>query len=225
MTRFDKLLAIMIKPWMAISIIGLIILSVWYMDRPIAYYFHMLDLQTHLTILTWFTHLGSNKLYIIPLLLWALFFRYMSPNKTWEARIWFLWLCVLIPSIICILLKILFGRTRPELLFSDHLYGFYFLQRHTLFWSFPSGHATTIMGFVFGLSALLPRYSYWFIFPGLLVVLSRIMLTHHYLSDVIAASYIALLEVTLLYYWLRKRKFFSDVLCLKPTADVKRKLK
>ena len=52
----------------------------------------------------------------------------------------------------------------------------------------------------------------FFIFPGLLVVLSRIMLTHHYLSDVMAASYIALLEIALLLYWLRKKAFFSDVL-------------
>lgn len=211
-TRFERLTAIMIKPWVVASYLGLIILSVLYLDRPIAYYFHMLDLQTHLTILTWFTQLGSNKLYLGPLFVWALFFRYIQPNKAWEARVWFLWLCVLIPSIICILLKIIFGRARPELLFSDHLYGFYGLQMHRLFWSFPSGHATTIMGFVFGLSVLFPRYGYFFIFPGLLVVLSRIMLTHHYLSDVMAASYIALVEIALLLYWLRKKTFFSDVL-------------
>jgi membrane-associated phospholipid phosphatase len=46
----------------------------------------------------------------------------------------------------------------------------------------------------------------------LLVVLSRIMLTHHYLSDVMAASYIALFEIALLLYWLHKKSFFSDVL-------------
>ncbi len=211
-TRFERLLAIMITPLAVAVYLGLILLSLRYLDRPIAYYFHMLDLQTHLTSLTWFTQLGSNKLYLGPLLIWALFFRYIQPNKPWEARVWFLWLCVLIPSIVCILLKILFGRARPELLFSDHLYGFYGLQKHALFWSFPSGHATTIMGFVFGLSVLFPRYSYYFIFPGLLVVLSRIMLTHHYLSDVMAASYIALIEVGLLLYWLRKKEFFSGVL-------------
>lgn len=211
MTRFDRLLTFMIKPWVVALYIGLIVLSVYYLDRPIAYYFHLLDLQTHLTLLTWFTQLGSNKLYLGPLFIWALFFRYVRPNQAWEARIWFLWLCVLIPSVVCILLKIIFGRARPELLFSEHLYGFFGMQTHTFFWSFPSGHATTIMGFVFGLSVLFPRYCYFFIFPGLLVVLSRIMLIHHYLSDVMAASFIALLEVGLLVHLLRKRAFFTDI--------------
>ena len=41
---------------------------------------------------------------------------------------------------------------------------------------------------------------------ALLVDFSRIMLTEHYLSDVIVASYLALIEVGLLLVWLRRKK-------------------
>jgi len=96
-------------------------------------------------------------------------------------------------------LKVIFGRARPDMLFNDQLYGFYGLQTHAQFWSFPSGHTTTVMGFVFGLCALFPRHCVAFILTGLIVVSTRILLTHHFLSDVLIASYLALLEVGLLY--------------------------
>ena len=129
---------------------------------------------------------------------------------------WFLWLCVLVPSLVCLVLKVLLGRARPDLLFNEHLYGFFGLKTHAPYWSFPSGHTTTVMGFVFGLSVLFPRKCYLFILAGSIVVLSRILLTHHYLSDVMAASYLALLEVGLLFWWSRRFKFFNHLPCSSP---------
>ncbi len=210
MTPFERLLAIMIKPWVVVSYLGLIILSFLYLDRPIAYYFHGVDLRTNLPVLNWFTKLGLGALYLGPLFFLAVFFRYIHRNREWEVRAWFLWLCVLVPSIICVLLKMALGRARPDLLFSEQLYGFYGWQTHAPFWSFPSGHTTTVMGFVGGLCVLFPLYCYAFLSLGLVVVLSRILLTHHYLSDVMAASYLALLEVGLLLWWLRRRTLLKQ---------------
>ena len=208
MTRFDRLFVVMTKPWVTISYFLLIILSILYVDKPIAYFFHDLDLKNNMPLLNWVTKSGLGGLYIIPLFLGALFFRFINHHKKWEERFWFLWLCVLIPSLICVLLKILFGRARPDLLFNDQLYGFFGLQTRAYFWSFPSGHTTTIMGFVFGLSILFPRYCYLFLLMGLTVVSSRVMLTQHYLSDVMAASYLALLGVGLIHLWLCRKKWF-----------------
>jgi membrane-associated phospholipid phosphatase len=203
---FERIAAIMIKPGVMVSYVVVIVLSILYIDRPLAYYFHGFDFRTTQPLLMWFTHLGISALYIGGLFLLALFFRYIRRDKLNEKRAWFLWLCVLIPSLVCIVLKVLLGRARPELLFTEQLYGFFGLQREELFWSFPSGHTTTIMGFVFGLSVLFPRYCYAFIAVGLMVVLSRIMLTYHYLSDVMAAAYLSLLQVTILK---RKSKLFG----------------
>ena len=205
MTLFERLWARSSIPWVMVSFIELIFLSVLYFDRPIADYFHAIDSRHNLYILNWVTKLGLGPLYFVPLLLLALFFRYVRRNRTWEARFWFLWLCALVPSIICLILKMVLGRARPDLLFSDQLYGFYGWHTKADFWSFPSGHTTTVMGFIFGLCALFPRYCYAFILLGLVVISSRIMLTHHYLSDVMIATYLALLEVGLLLWWLKTR--------------------
>lgn len=206
MTPFERLLAIMIKPLVMVSCIGVIVVSFLYFDRPIAHYLHGVDLRNNLSCLNWFTMLGLSPLYLIPLFLLALFFRYIRHNRTWEVRTWFLWLCVLFPTIICLILKMLLGRARPDLLFgSSQQYGFYGWHTDASYWSFPSGHTTTAMGLVFGLCVLFPRFFYMFISLGLFLVSSRILLTHHYLSDVMSAAYLALLEVGLLLWWFKRK--------------------
>ncbi len=211
MTSFERSLSIMTNPFVAASYMGFIVLSFLYFDQPIAYYFHSLSLGTNYPFLNWVTKLGIGGVYFSSLLLLALFFRYVKHNQQWEERAWFLWLCALIPSLICLVLKILFGRARPDLLFNDQLYGFYGLQKHAQFWSFPSGHTTIIMGLVFGLCALFPRHFVAFILTGLIIASTRILLTQHYLTDVLIASYLALVEVGLLYWWLRRKSWLQSV--------------
>jgi membrane-associated phospholipid phosphatase len=77
-------------------------------------------------------------------------------------------------------------------------YGFHWWQFHASRWSFPSGHATTIVS-VMGLACyVFPRFKAFFIALALLVVASRLVVNMHYLSDVIAGSYIGLLVASLL---------------------------
>ena len=206
MTAFDRLLAIMIKPWVVLSYAGLVILSFMVVDKPMAYYFYEFGFRERLHWLNGLTNLGIGAIYLVLFFLLALFFRCIYRNKVWEERSWFLWICVLIPNGFCLALKMIVGRARPDLLFHGQVYGFFGLHTGASFWSFPSGHTTTIMALVFGLSALFPRYCYALIVAGLLVASSRIVLTQHYLSDVLAASYLALLEVGLLLYWVRHKQ-------------------
>ena len=215
MTPFDRLLSTMIKPWVAVSYIGFVIVSILYIDTPIAYYFHSLDSQSSLHLFNKIMTLGEGKLYIVVFFILALFFRYIYHNKAWEVRTWFLWLCVFIPNIICLSLKVGLGRARPDLLFKDQLYGFYGFKTQVDYWSFPSGHTTTVMGLVFGMSVLFPRYTYGYMLFGLLIVMSRVMFTNHYLSDVMVASYLVLIEVGLLHYWFRRKNWL-----ITPANDV-----
>jgi len=214
-TPFERLLKIMIKPYVLMSYLALIILSILYADRPIAYYFHAFNFHWGLPFLKGLTLFGASIFYIGPLFILALYFRYVHVNKVWEKRSWFLWLCVFIPNSICLLLKIGIGRARPDLLFKEHLYGFYGFKTHAPYWSFPSGHTTTVMGLMFGLCILFPRYSYAYLLFGVLVVITRVMLTHHYLSDVLTAGYLTLIEVGLLYYWLKSKNRLLDKQVLK----------
>ena len=52
-----------------------------------------------------------------------------------------------------------------------------------------------MMGFVFGLSVLYPRYLKVFIVIGLLVVSTRVLLLAHFISDVMIATYLAMVIV------------------------------
>lgn len=221
-TPFDRVLKIMIKPWVAISFFAFVMFAFFYIDQPLADYFHNLDFKKtlpFLALLSWLTKLGLGSIYLLGFLVIALFFRYIHKNRQWEARSWFLWLCILIPSTICLCLKVCLGRARPRMLFDGQWYGFYGFKTNPFFWSFPSGHTTTIIGLVFGLSILFPRYGYAFIFSGLMVASSRILLIHHYLSDVLATSYLTLLEIGGMLYWLRC-KSLSRYFCFNSDSPI-----
>lgn len=208
MERFESLYAAMIKPWVVIATTAIILLSFFYIDEPVAYYFQHKAFGTQYPWLFSFTSLGDFKLYLGAFFLMALFFRYLKRLRRFEICSWYLWLCVLIPSMVCTVLKIMLGRARPELLFSDHLYGFYGFNLQHSFWSFPSGHTTTIMGLMFGLCTIFPRYFWGFMVFGLFSALTRCTLNYHYPSDVVAASYLALVQVGLLYRWFSSKKGF-----------------
>jgi hypothetical protein len=206
LTAFERLVGLMSRWWSVLIFIIFITLCIVYLDQPIAHYFHDLDdTNPSLSLMQWVTQLGLGGLYLGPLFVFAVFFRYVNRHKIWERRCWFLWLCVLLPSLVCIALKVMFGRARPELLFTEQLYGFYGFKTQVTYWSFPSGHTTTVMGFAFGLAALFSRYCYLFIVLGLAIVLSRVMLTFHYFSDVLVATYLALLEVGFLTWYFRRQ--------------------
>jgi membrane-associated phospholipid phosphatase len=86
-------------------------------------------------------------------------------------------------GIICNVLKIFFGRARPDMWFKHKLYGFYFFKLHASMWSFPSGHCTTAASFFVGLTIIYPRFKWLWLTLMLLVAISRVTLLHHYISD------------------------------------------
>lgn len=195
MMGFDKLYKAMTRPFAMILVTLSIIFSFYFLDRPVALAIYSSHFVESATILRYATNIGIGAIYMVSFLLLALFFRFIYKNKVWELRMWFLWICVLISNIICGVLKISLGRARPELLFSDNLYGFYGFHKNANYWSFPSGHTTTIMGIMFALSVLFPRYFLLFLLSGIGMAVLRIILVQHYISDVIAAGYFSLIIV------------------------------
>ena len=212
MTPFDRLFAVMIKPSVVVLYVGLVILSFLYLDQPIANYFHNVDVRTNLSIINWITKLGMGIVYVPALFLLACFFRYQRVNKGWEARSWFLLMCVVIPGSICGFIKVILGRARPDMWFDGQFYGFYGFHSDATFWSFPSGHTSVIMGITLGLSVLFPRHFYTLLLAGLTVASTRIVLTHHYLSDVLSAFYLTVLEIGVLLCILRRKSWLAPAL-------------
>ncbi len=211
MSPFDRLFSILTKPALIIPFMGFIICSILYFDIPVATYFYNADLGTTFPFLNYFTKIGLGGFYLPLFFGLAIFFRYVIKNPVWEARFWFLLLCLILPAIITLILKINCGRARPSLFLEDsaHLYGFYGFKLRPLFWSFPSGHVTNIMGVVLGLGILFPRYFYPLISLGLAVGFSRVLLNHHYLSDVLFTSYLLVLEIGCLLYVLKRKSWLS----------------
>lgn len=202
MSLFDKFFIQASKSWVTLLYSLGIFLLILYVDRPLTTYFFDLHLKSAEPAIYWavycFTQLGLGILYLIGFLLAALFFRYHHKNRLWEIRFWFLWASALLSSCVCVILKVLFGRARPDLWFGTGLYGFYGFKLNSLFWSFPSGHTSTVMGIVFGIAVLFPRYERIAMLFGILIAISRVVLFQHYLSDVAAAAWLALIEIAML---------------------------
>ncbi|MGQ3890423.1 phosphatase PAP2 family protein [Legionella sp. CNM-4043-24] len=211
MPHFKRLLSFMIKPWMIVLYLFLVVFSFFYIDRPLAEYLISFDLRNNFYLLNLFTKLGSFAPWLVLFFGAGIYCRYVRPNRLWEERSWFLLLCVFVTSAVCGILKTMLGRARPEAWFSEQAWGFYGFHAQNSYWSLPSGHTTTIMTLAFALSVVFPRYFGRFIAIGLLVSLSRVLLVHHYLSDVLSAAFLALIEVGLLVWLLQKKSWLPLV--------------
>lgn len=89
-------------------------------------------------------------------------------------------------------LKWFFGRYRPELLFDQGLYGFSFFSDKGSRHSFPSGHTFRIFSAMTALSLVWPKARPWLISLACLVGISRVLVTRHYPSDVLAGAFLGI---------------------------------
>ena len=69
------------------------------------------------------------------------------------------------------------------------------------------------MGCMLGGFVIWPKYRWIFLSVGLLVMITRVILLQHYLTDVLVSAYLALIEVWVLQYLLRRYapSFMSEV--------------
>lgn len=111
------------------------------------------------------------------------------------------------------ILKFLFGRYRPELLFTEGLYGFGFFSCAYAKMSFPSAHTATSFAFMTVLSKMKPKYKAVWIDLAILLSASRLILNEHYLSDVLVGGYIGVCAGI---FWVNViAKYESKPLCKK----------
>jgi membrane-associated phospholipid phosphatase len=174
-----------------------IALLYFFVDKPLAWFCYGIPPGSWLYVPKIISVAGIWYLYVGLFFLLGLFFRYVAKNKLFEGRAWYLFGCVLFPSLLNAFLKVALGRARPELLFTQEIFGFYFFEPNSLYWSFPSGHAVTITALCTGLALLFPRYKIIYWVAIVLVMSSRVVLGRHYLGDVIAGMYLSLLVVGL----------------------------
>jgi len=209
MSALDSIIVWMKKPWVIALYAVFVVLIYLFVDRPLALYWHALDLDSNLRALKWFTRLGSWLVYLALFFVAACHFRYVGKQADLEKKAWYLFLCVLIPNLVASALKVSLSRARPELLFANNQYGFYWFQFSDAYWSFPSGHAVTVGALATGVSVLLPRYCFALYGLALAVAASRVLLTNHYLSDVLAGFYLGILLVVLITPYFQRKKLLE----------------
>jgi membrane-associated phospholipid phosphatase len=151
------------------------------------------------------TKLGESKWYLFGFGAMAVVFRFVFRPRIASNRFLYLFLAVAGSGLIVDILKFVFGRARPKLLFEQNIYGMKFFGGEYLYYSFPSGHSAT--AFALGVGALLifGRRALPVLALGILVVFSRVAITAHYLSDAVAGAYIGALFSVWLAYKMREK--------------------
>jgi lipid A 4'-phosphatase len=178
----------------ALALLLLVLASIAFVDRPVAWFFH--DSNRSLRdVFQFITQFGLSKGYLSIAAVLCLGLR-LAAWRARDARLaaalmqnayraLFLFLAVAVSGLVTDLIKIVVGRARPKLLFADGFLGFTWGATQSDYWSFPSGHATTVAALAVGLTLLWPRGAALYAALALLVAASRIIIGVHYVSDVL----------------------------------------
>ncbi|HEV2549467.1 MAG TPA: phosphatase PAP2 family protein [Stellaceae bacterium] len=204
--------AIMVKDWLrplarlgpprriagpALALLAALVFSMLAIDRPVAWLFHATDERVRAPF-QFITQFGLGKGYLI---VTAILFaamrglaavvrdaRLKAELLVNAQRALFVFVAVAVAGLTADLLKVIFGRARPKLLFLDGTYGFAWGATQADHWSFPSGHATTIAALATTLYLLWPRGLPLYLAAAALVTASRFIIGAHYLSDALAGA-------------------------------------
>ena len=184
MERFKSLV---IHPFFITGWLALMTLCYFYVDRIVAKFFHSLEHSFWFEAAQTITAFGKGQYIIIPSIIFLIMAYCLLKNKQLSLYALFLVACATIPGLITTVIKIIVGRPRPSMYFYHDQYGFLFFETQAIYWSLPSGHATSITGFMMALSLLKPR-GWPLIFMGiaLLISLTRVTTFVHFVSDVMA---------------------------------------
>ncbi len=201
------------RAWWLLPLAAMVLILVGFVDRPVAYFFKAADRQD-IAFFIAVNDGGNSKWYLVPtgvaaiLCLWAAS-RLASGRQRllrWigQASL-FLFASVAVSGLTVDLLKVIFARARPRLLFGREEYTWHFFSMGSDINSFPSGHANTMIALALALGFLVPRLRWLFLILAIPVAFARVVNTNHYLSDVIGGAAVAVLTAPLVRDWFARR--------------------
>lgn len=120
------------------------------------------------------------------MVLWPLIYL-IRPKKVWLQ----LGVTLLLGGLTLKAIKLLLGRARPYLLFSDGITGLFGPNMQDKLQSMPSGHAFTAMAIACSLIYFYPKFRRHLLICACLIGLVRVSLNLHYLSDALAGMSLA----------------------------------
>ena len=199
----------MIKKWIAaISFfvcLMLVAISYFYWDIPLAIYCKSLN-RSIINIAEIITDLGLSGWYYLILVPAFIYFWFLVKNKLWSKRIIFILISLSVAGLVSRLVKWLSGRHRPIDYFTHGFYGFNYFGVGYELTSLPSGHAVTAFSLAAAVGILFPRAGVAAFVIAITIGMTRIILTSHYLSDVITGAGIGILSTMLIKYFFDRRK-------------------
>ncbi|MEY5061524.1 MAG: hypothetical protein RIS45_1445 [Planctomycetota bacterium] len=136
-------------------------------------------------VLQWTTEFGEAIWWLVPA---GIVFAVTAKQRRHNLARWAFAVIAAVGAsgIIVNVLKVVIGKSRPKLLFSDGRLEFTpFSYGHEVN-SFPSGHATTLAAAAVVLSLAFPRARVVILPAAFLLALTRVAIHAHYLSDVCA---------------------------------------
>lgn len=203
MTSFDKNHLLFF-----VFTLGLTYIFYQFFDKSIALYFHEFNSNNH-TVHELFTHitrLGNSAWYLIPSILLYIYFKKFSPQPYAATIALYIFVTNLVAGLLVWLFKVPFGRARPVEYLQENIYGFQWFRIEPDYVSFPSGHTITIISTVVAFSLLFPKWRHLLLPIGAFIAFSRVVLTKHYMSDIIFASFLATLVALFLHSYYFKNQ-------------------
>jgi membrane-associated phospholipid phosphatase len=182
----------------------LIAISYFNWDIPLLNYCKGLDVSI-LNIAQIVTALGKSTWYFILFVPAYILFRFVWKNKLWSMRFLFLFISISASGLISMLIKWLAGRYRPIML-EKGFFGFNFFGVGYEWTSFPSGHSITAFSLAVAISILFPRAGIPAFIIAISIGISRIIITAHYLGDVIGGAGIGILCTLAVKYFFDRNK-------------------
>jgi membrane-associated phospholipid phosphatase len=120
-------------------------------------------------------------------------------------RVGFLFVAIGAPSLFDTIIKRMIGRARPLVTGVADPYVFSPFKWTAEYASLPSGHATTAFAVAVAFGTLWPRWRTVLWVYALLIAVSRVVLTAHYPSDVLAAAGVGIVGALLVRRWFALR--------------------
>ncbi|MFN3659002.1 MAG: phosphatase PAP2 family protein [Pseudolabrys sp.] len=124
-------------------------------------------------------------------------------------RVGFLFLAIALPGLFVTILKRMIGRARPLVAGTDDPFAFSPFRWTSDYAGLPSGHATTAFSVLVAFGVLWPRARPVLLVYAVLMLVSRVVVTAHYPTDVLAGALVGTIGVLMVrrYFALRRLGF------------------
>jgi undecaprenyl-diphosphatase len=160
-----------------------------------------------------FTDFGKSGYFLWPLgfvlVVLAIFDSSMKPRfshhvlAAWAVRLGFVFTAIAVPGLFVTIIKRLIGRARPLAAGDEFAMPFGWKVEYA---SLPSGHATTAFSALVAIGAIFPQARALMWIYAVLIALSRVIVTAHHPSDVVAGAIVGAVGALLVRNWFAARR-------------------